>query len=73
MREAWTGDVVAQMHIYSITQTELARQMSVTRPYINRLLTGSQKVPGAEARCRSAVAEIIRERRLAENAQNPAG
>lgn len=72
MREAWTGDVVAQMHIYEITQTELAKEMMVTRSYLNRLLTGAQRVQGAEERCRAAVTKLAEERGKAGNAQNTA-
>lgn len=70
MREAWTGEIVAQMHVNEITQGELAKKMCVTRTYLNRLLTGAQVTKGAEERCHEAVNQIVAERRAAENAKN---
>lgn len=70
LREAWTGEIVAQMHVNEITQGELAKKMCVTRVYLNRLLTGAQVTKGTEERCREAVNQIVAERRAAENAKN---
>ena len=70
LREAWTGEIVAQMHVNEITQGELAKKMCVTRVYLNRLLTGAQVAKGTEERCREAVNQIVAERRAAENAKN---
>lgn len=70
MREAWTGEVVAKLHVNEITQKELAEKMGVSRHYTNRLLTGAQVTRGAEEMCRKAVDEIIAERRAAEDAEN---
>ena len=66
MREAWTGEIVAQMHVNKITQGELAKKMCITRTYLSRILTGAQVTRGAEERCREAVNQIIAERRAAE-------
>ena len=66
MREAWTGEIVAQMHVNEITQGELAKKMCGTRTYLNRLLTGAQVTRGAEERCHEAVNQIVAERRAAE-------
>ena len=65
LREAWTGEIVAQMHVNEITQGELAKKMCVTRVYLNRLLTGAQVAKGTEERCREAVNQIVAERRAA--------
>ena len=66
MREAWTGEIVAQMHINKITQGELAKKMRITRTYLNRILTSAQITRDAEERCREAVNQIVAERRAAE-------
>ena len=66
MREAWTGEIVAQMHVNKITQGELAKKMCITRTYLNRLLTGAQVTRGTEERCREAVNQIVAERRATE-------
>lgn len=73
MREAWTGEIVAQMHVNEITQGELAKKMCVTRTYLNRLLTGAQVTRGAEERCHEAVNQIVAERRATERGDNGFG
>ncbi len=70
MREAWTGEIIAQLHVNEITQGELAEKMGISRNYVNRLLTGAQMTRGAEDWCRKALDQIIAERRADENIKN---
>lgn len=72
MREAWTGDIVAQLHIYGFTQSDLANKMRTNRSYINQVLNGVKKPANAEARCRAAMSELIKERGIEESAKNTA-
>lgn len=38
MNEPWTADVVGRMHLYGITQSELAKKCNYTPQYINQIL-----------------------------------
>lgn len=57
--EKWIADVVGKMHIYGISQTELANQMGVRREHLNKILNGKDKPKNAEVRISTALNELI--------------
>lgn len=59
MPEKWTGDVLGKMHVYGITNNELADEMNVTRAYISMLLNSKRKPDGIQERIESAVSAIV--------------
>lgn len=59
MPAQWTGDIVSKMHIFSITQTELAQKLGCSRAWVNAVLNGKQAPEGAEERFRAALDELI--------------
>lgn len=62
MLEKWTGEVVGTMHIYGITNTELARKMGVHEKYLSALLNCRKTPKGAEFKTRMALNAILQER-----------
>lgn len=63
MPKDWTGELVGLMHCHRITGLQLAEKLGVTNRYVSMILNGHRDPPGAEARFREVVAEIIRERK----------
>lgn len=59
MREAWTGEAVAKMHIWEIQRCEVAAAAGISNTYLSSLLTGERKAPGAEKRIMEALDSII--------------
>ena len=59
---AWTGPVVAKMHVNRITYDDLAAETHYTKSYISMVLTGRRKPKGAEERFSEAVDRIVSER-----------
>ncbi len=55
----WIAVVVGKMHIYRITQIELAKHMGVTNDYISLILRGKKTPKGAEERITKALDELI--------------
>ena len=66
MIEPWTGEIVAELHINHISQTELAREIGCTPQYVSMALSGTKKSSTIEQRMREAIARIV-DRRTAEN------
>ena len=59
MREAWTGRLVAQMHVHEITANEVAKEMNVCKAYVSMMVNGKRTPPGARDRLEHAVDAII--------------
>ena len=57
-KEAWTGEIVALLHVNGITQADLAEKMGVTKEYVSMLLNGKKTAAGAEERMREAIAQL---------------
>jgi len=58
----WTGDLVGLMHNHRISFQALAEQLGVTNRYVSMVLNGHRDPPGAEARFRAAVTNLIAKR-----------
>ena len=57
--EKWIATAVGMMHIYGITQSQVAEKMGVRREHINKILNGALKPKGAKERVESAIKELI--------------
>lgn len=57
-REAWTGEIVGLLHVYGLTQADLAEEMGVTKEYISMLLNGKKTAAGAEDRMKAAIQKL---------------
>lgn len=64
--ENWIASVVGKMHVYKITQGELAEKLGVTREYVNKILGGTEKPNGAKERITVALNELIEEKNKKE-------
>lgn len=62
MPKDWTGELVGLMHCHRITGLQLAEKLGATNRYVSMILNGHRDPPGAEARFRKAVMEIIQEK-----------
>ena len=60
--EKWIAGVVGKMHIHSITQTELAEKVGITRVFLNRVLNGKEKGSNMKERITAALDELIKEK-----------
>lgn len=63
MPESWTGEVVGKMHNHRITNDDIVTKLVYTKAYISMILNGKREPKEAEIKVRSALAEIIAERR----------
>lgn len=63
MPAQWTAYIVGEMHLYSITGKELSRKIGYNAKYLSALLNGKREPKEAETKIRSALAEIIAERK----------
>ena len=64
-RSQWTGEAVKLMHLYRISQTQLADKLEVSREYVCRVLNGTECSKDAESRFMTALDEIIAEQESA--------
>ena len=58
----WTAEVIAKMHMESISQSELAKKMGYSSQWVSMILNGKRSPEGAEAKFRTALAELIQEK-----------
>lgn len=63
MRPVWTGKVIGKMHIYSISQAELAEEIGCSREYVNGVLNGKHKFADSREKIETALAIIIERRK----------
>ena len=66
MLDKWTGEVVGTMHIYGISNKELAKQMNVTPQYVSTVLNCKRRPQEIEFRMRQALNELLKESESAE-------
>lgn len=59
MPAQWTGDLVGQMHLASVTAKQLADCLGVTPEYVSMVLNGHREPSNAENRFRAALAHLI--------------
>ena len=60
--EQWIAEVVGNMHLNIITQTQLAEQLGVTNDYIWMILNGKKSPKDAEQRIKDAIDKLIAEK-----------
>lgn len=58
--ERWIGKCVGRMHIYGISQVDLAREMGIRRDYLCKILNGKENPKGARERIEKALEELIK-------------
>lgn len=59
MPEAWTGNLIGEMHNNGITYEDVAAEMGVTKSYISMMLNSKRNPKGAQERLSAAVAVIL--------------
>ncbi len=62
-----TGEIVKLLHIYGITQSELAEEMGCSKVWVSMLLNEAKTVEGSEKRMRDAISAIKVRRSTAES------
>lgn len=50
VNEQWTGDVVGKMHVYRISNSELAEKCGITSSYLSMLLNGKKEFSSPEVK-----------------------
>ena len=59
MLDKWTGDLVGKMHVYEVTQKELAAELGFTNAYVSMVLRGHNTPNGIADRMNTALEAII--------------
>ena len=59
MLDKWTGTVVSKMHVYEITQQELADELGVTKGYVSSVLHQKVTPKNAKQRVTAALDAIL--------------
>lgn len=59
MPAQWTAEIVAKMHMYSVTRKQLAEKLSYSPEWVGMVLNGHRAPEGAEERFRAALDELI--------------
>lgn len=60
--EKWIATVVGKMHLYKITQNDLAAYLGVSRVYINKILNGKECPANAKANITAALDKLIKDK-----------
>lgn len=60
MRAQWTAQLIGTMHLYGITQIQLAEKLQVTAEYVNMVLNGRRSPKSAEVKFGKAVEDLIK-------------
>ena len=63
MKPSWTGKLIGNMHIYEVTQVELAKELGCTRGYVNMVLNGKFSPAGVKERFTQALNAILERRK----------
>lgn len=61
--EKWIAEAVGKMHIYGISQAELAERLGVCRNYVNKLLNEKETPANAKERVLGALDELLAEKK----------
>jgi len=62
MPAEWTAEIIGQMHLHGITAKSLAEEIGCTPEYISTILNGHREPKGAEAKFRSALESLIKQK-----------
>lgn len=71
MLDKWTGEVVGTMHLYQISNNELADEAGMSYQMLSRYLHCKYRSPSAEPRIRSALMRLIEKQAPAETEDEP--
>lgn len=63
MKPEWTGNLVGKMHNMSVTASDLAAQLGVTKSYVSMVFSGARTPPYAQERFEKAYEEILAARK----------
>lgn len=66
MIEPWMGEIVSELHMKHITQTEVAKEIKVSTQFLSMALSGKKKSATIEQRIRDAISRIEEKRRAEE-------
>lgn len=61
MKDVWTGDAVALMHVHGITSLQLADKLGWNPKYLSSVLNCKRRPKNAEVMVKSALMEMIAE------------
>lgn len=59
MPAQWTGELIAQMHLYKVTRKSLAEEAGITPEYISMILNGHRNPAGAEEKLNAALERLV--------------
>lgn len=62
MPAKWTGKLVGKMHMHNIYQTDVAKELGVSRTYVGLILSGGREPADGRERLEKAVDAIIARR-----------
>lgn len=62
MRPEWTGEIVKKMHIYNVTNRDLAEHIGISETYLCSVLNGKRNNKRAEHDFNTALDELIAQR-----------
>lgn len=68
MPDAWTGNLIGEMHNNGITYEELAAEMGITKSYVSMILNSKRRPKEAQERMANALSAILA-RKKSEAAQ----
>lgn len=57
--ENWIAEIVGKMHLYKITQSDLAEELGIRRDYLNKILNGKERPANAEKNITNALNKVI--------------
>lgn len=63
MPAKWTGEIVKQLHLNRLSQTDLAVKLGVSREYVCLVLNGKRTPADAKERFTEALDALIKEAR----------
>ena len=64
MSAQWTGELVGKMHTMKIKKKELACKLNLHEKYVSAVLNGHEEPKGAEERFKTALEELIEEKKI---------
>ncbi len=70
MPEAWTGRIIGKMHNNSVTSSDVAKQLGVTKAYVSMILNGRRAPKNGRERIEAAVNAIVASRAAQNKAEN---
>jgi len=66
VKDKWTGDAVAIMHVYEVSQIQLANKLHWNPKYLSSVLNCKRRPKNAENTVMLALIELICEKRTTE-------